>query len=52
MCNRCIIQATDADQQQCDMQATLLGGQGGYGGSLLYVQHTKIFTTRNSRGLG
>jgi hypothetical protein len=46
------MQATDADQQQCDMCATLLGGQGGYGGSRLYVQHTKIFTNKNSRGLG
>ncbi len=30
----------------------LRGGQGGCGGILLYVQHTKIFTTRNSRDLG
>jgi hypothetical protein len=30
----------------------LRGAQGGCGGILLYVQHTKIFTTRNSRHSG
>jgi len=35
-----------------NVMGELRGGQGGLGGIRLYVQHTKIFTTRNSRPLG